>query len=185
MSTSVAIAATTQVLASILDEAIAAFSAVSSIVGNAPTTALPPDLIVTGDKEVPHLNLFLYKVSFNPGWRDSGLPSRDSDGNIVSRPPLALDLHYILSAYANSDFLPDALLGIGMQALHESPVLNRSTIRQFYRPPVTNNDPAKTLATANLADQVELIKISPMDISTEEISRLWTAFQAKYRPSAT
>ena len=40
------------------------------------------------------------------------------------------------------------------------------------------------LYTSDLADQVELMKIWPQTLTTEEISRLWTAFQAKYRPTA-
>src|SRR5262249_4361554 len=40
------------------------------------------------------------------------------------------------------------------------------------------------LFTSGLADQVEQIKICPLSLTTEEISRLWTAFQARYRPTA-
>ena len=36
---------------------------------------------------------------------------------------------------------------------------------------------------ADLADQVELCKISPRYLTTEELSRLWSALQARYRPS--
>ena len=41
------------------------------------------------------------------------------------------------------------------------------------------------LAGATLADQVEQISINPEFTSTEEMSRLWSALQARYRPSAT
>src|SRR6185503_17333002 len=34
-----------------------------------------------------------------------------------------------------------------------------------------------------LADQVELIKITPVYLTTEELSKMWTAMQARYRPS--
>ena len=40
------------------------------------------------------------------------------------------------------------------------------------------------LAASDLAEQVELIKITPQPMSTEEASKLWTAFQTNYRPSA-
>jgi hypothetical protein len=39
------------------------------------------------------------------------------------------------------------------------------------------------LFTSELAEQIEQIKIVPLSLSTEEISRMWTAFQAKYRPT--
>jgi hypothetical protein len=42
----------------------------------------------------------------------------------------------------------------------------------------------QALATSELAEQVEQIKITLESLNTEEISKLWTAFQAKYRPTA-
>ena len=35
----------------------------------------------------------------------------------------------------------------------------------------------------DLADQVELVKITPQYLSSDELSRLWTAMQARYRPT--
>jgi hypothetical protein len=40
------------------------------------------------------------------------------------------------------------------------------------------------LGEAELADQLEYVKICPQAMTTEEMSRLWSAMQAKYRPSA-
>ena len=42
--------------------------------------ALPPDRIVVGDTENPQLNLFMYHVGLNSGWRNVELPERDSGG---------------------------------------------------------------------------------------------------------
>ena len=42
----------------------------------------------------------------------------------------------------------------------------------------------RNLFTSELAEQVEQIKIVPQSLSTEEVSRMWAAFQAKYRPTA-
>jgi hypothetical protein len=42
----------------------------------------------------------------------------------------------------------------------------------------------QALSTSELAEQVEQIKITPESLSTEEMSRLWTAFQSNYRPTA-
>jgi hypothetical protein len=43
----------------------------------------------------------------------------------------------------------------------------------------------KALRASDLADQVEQIKITPETMNTEELSKLWTAFQTHYRPTAT
>jgi hypothetical protein len=187
VSTALAIAAVTKVLTTILDRTVNA-SGLSGVLEAPVTSALPPDRIPSGDSEKPHLNLFLHRVSFNAGWRDANLPSRDSAGSRVSRPPLALDLHYILSAYSDLEYQGEMLLGLGMQALHENPVLTRDEIRAVFNPPPPGVTPTEkiviALATSELADQAEMIRIVPETLPTEEISRLWTAFQAKYRPSA-
>jgi hypothetical protein len=187
LSTALAIAATTKVLTQILDNRIAAAN-LSGILEAAVTTAQPPDHVVVGDKEVPHLNLFLYEVTYNQGWRQDELPSRDSRGNPVSQPKLALDLHYLLTAYGEVDYQAEILLGLGMQAFHQTPVLAREQIRGVFEPPPAPDTlPHRILielATSGLADQAELIKIAPEQLSNEELSKLWTGFQSKYRTGA-
>ena len=41
------------------------------------------------------------------------------------------------------------------------------------------------LASSDLADRVERLEITPEFLGNEEMSKLWSALQAKYRPSAT
>lgn len=157
-----------------------------SIFGGSATTvtARPPDLIQVGANEPSQLNLFLYQVTPNAALRNTGLPARGADGaERLSNAPLALDLHYLLTAYGSQDFHPEALLGYGMQVLHEVPFLSRQMIRNTLPPGVA--DPVlNALAEADLANQLEYIKIIPQVMTTEEMSRLWSAMQAKYRPSA-
>lgn len=168
---------------------------VSDVLGsNVLVTALPPDRIDTGaNSEQTGLNLFLYQTRPNPGWRNEGLPAFDGRGQRVANPPLALDLHYFLTAYGAEELHADILLGYGMQLFHETPVLARDAIRQSLsvarvgpNPPALPTLPPalRALATSNLAEQVEQIKISPESLGAEEMSRLWTAFQAKYRLTA-
>lgn len=152
--------------------------------GNATSvTAHPPDQIVVGANESAQLNLFLYRVSPNAALRNEGLAARSAEGERLTNPPLALDLHYLLTAYGTQEFFPEALLGYGMQVLHEVPFLSRQFIRNTW--PGGGNDPVEqALAGSEVADQIEYIKVSPQTLTTEELSKLWTAFQAKYRPSA-
>jgi hypothetical protein len=150
-------------------------------------SALPPDRIKTGDAEQPQLNIFLYHVASNGGWINSELPSRDALGNRIANLPLALDLYYLLSAYGKNDFDGEILLGYAMQMLHETPVLPRAAIRTSLGgvPPVSSNLlPIGPVAAADLADQVEQIKITPQLMNTDDVWKLWTALQAPYRPTA-
>jgi hypothetical protein len=154
-------------------------------------TALPPDRVTVGAAEAPQLNVFLYHVSFNQAWRNAELPSRNASGALLSNPPLPLDLHFLMSAYGKSEFDGEILLGWAMQVLHETPVLTRSLIQttlQAMAAPVAGGAPVASelaaIATTTLAQQAELIRIVPENVSTEDIWKLWTAFQASYRATA-
>lgn len=184
MSTALAVAATSRVLSAVIDDAVAAARlTIGGILGAATTSTAPPDHILTGTKdEITHLNLFLYHVTYNQGWREVGLPTRGADGKTTNRAPLAIDLHYLLSAYSNGDYEAQILLGIGMQALHEIPVLFRQKIQAVFAAPSNAID--KALATAELANQLEIVKITPQQLGTDELSKLWTSFQSKFRVSA-
>ena len=183
MSNALAIAAVTAVLKSLLYERLG--SLYSTLGGNFQVTALAPDLILPnntpqGSQQDDTLNLFLYQVTSNSGWQNRELPSRNASGERISNPPLGLDLHYLLTAYSEEIFRAEMLLGYGMQLLHEISVLTRSTIRKALQ---TLTPQIPLLVTAGLAEQVEQIKIAPQSLSSEEISKLWSAFQSHYRPT--
>ncbi len=187
MSSPLAIAGVTAVLKDLLNDGLIG----SDLAAQVKVTAKPP---IRDPKEATNeesqLNLFLYHVSMNPGWRNSGLPSVDPAGERVGNPPLALDLHYLLTAYDARDLHAEALLGYALQLLHETPVLTRKAIRASLKTDLPGSTaagslPAHLLALTKtgLADQVESIKISSHTFGIEEMSKLWTSFQAPYRPS--
>jgi hypothetical protein len=124
-------------------------------------------------------------VTPNAGWRNEGLPARDAAGRRLTNPPLALNLHYLLSAYTAGDLNAELLLGFAMQWLHETPVLPRAAIRAALTPsPLPGTSLERALAASGLADQVEPIKITPEYLNAEEMSKLWTATQSHMRPTA-
>jgi len=186
MSSALAIAAVTATLKDLLNEGLLNHDL--SSIGSFSVTAQPPDRITTGNTEANQLNVFLYQVTPNLGWRNVGLPSRDGRGNRIANPPLALDLHYLISAYGSQDFNAEILLGYAMQLLHETPGVSREQLRIVLGipSPVDGNFvPGRfgTMSAEDLADQVELIKIAPVYLSADELSKLWTAMQSRYRPS--
>jgi hypothetical protein len=185
MSSFLAVSAVTALLRDLLNDGLVR-QRVPDILQATPTVeALPPDLVESISHGEIRLNLFLHKVSPNSGWRNVDLPSRNGDGERISDPPLALDLHYLLTAYAKQNFQAEILLGCAMQLLHETPVLLRTAIRQRQQAwSVGTDDLLKALATAELAEQAEQIKIVPHSADAEEVSKLWTGFQAHFRPTA-
>ncbi|WP_187399518.1 DUF4255 domain-containing protein [Micromonospora sp. AP08] len=176
MSTALAVAAATEALRRLLEVWLADASVDADLDGgHATVSAVPPDqLSLSGPGAMLGLNLFLHRVSLNQGWRNAGMPSVDSAGNRTANPPLALDLHLVLSAYGVGQLQPEKLLGHGMQALQQHPFITREMLGDLL--------PA-SLAAAGLSTQVELLRVAPESITGEEASRLWSAFQAKYRPS--
>jgi hypothetical protein len=191
MSSALAIASVTAVLRNLLDNGVINDQVVSSVGSAITVSAIAPDLVPVDANAPSRLNLFLYHVTPNQGWRNAGLPSRSGNGDRISNPPLALDLHYFLTAYAARDLHAEILLGHGMQVLHETPVLARQGIRRALGVPGLIEDPDSSLppdleqiALSGLDEQFETIKITPEALATEEVSKLWAAFQTHYRPSA-
>jgi hypothetical protein len=190
MSNALAIASVTAVLRDLLNNGLIDHD-VSATLGNVTVSSLAPDRIdITSQNQQSRLNLFLYQVTPNAAWRNVGLPSRNGNGERVSNAPLALNLHYLLTAYGALELHAEILLGYGMQLFHETPVLTRAAIRTALAPPSQvaggGNLPPQmqALFTSELSEQVEQIKIIPETPNTEEISRLWSAFGAPYRPTA-
>jgi hypothetical protein len=188
MSGPLAFATVTAVLKDLLNDGLVN-SDLSAILGTVKVSALPPDRIATGADEPSQLNVFLYQVTANPGWRNADLPSRSSGGDQrLSNPPLAVDLHYLLTAYGAQDLDAEVLLGYAMQLLHETPVLTRQAIRRTFRDDSPVSDrlmPASVVDRnpADLADQIEQCKLTPRYLTTDELSKLWAAMQARYRPT--
>ena len=127
MSSPLAIAAVTAALKDLLNDGLLNHDL--SPVGSISVTAVPPDRVVTGQTEPNQLNIFLYQVTPNLGWRNAGLPARDGTGVRLTAAPLALDLHYLVTAYGSQDLNAEILLGYAMHLLHETPVLTRAQLR--------------------------------------------------------
>ena len=116
------------------------------------------------------LNLFLYEVVPNPALRNIEPPAARSSSGL--HPPLALDLRYLLTAYGESDDEDTAhrLLAEAMLVLHDAPMLAPSRLEGV-------------LADAGVHLQFERVRLTPVRLPTEEVSKLWTAFQTNFRLS--
>ena len=192
MSNALAIAGTSAVLQNLLN---GVFSDPDNHWNNAglgavTVTALAPDLVPSNsnDSQGLQVNLFLHQVTPNAAWRNVDLPSVAADGRTRLRnQPLALDLHYLLTAYGTKDFEAEALLGFAVQALHLTPVLGRTEIQAALNPPLAppagNTNLNNALQLTGLADQIEMLKVTPATLGREEMAWLWTALKADYRPT--
>jgi hypothetical protein len=154
-------------------------------------TSLAPDQVQNklGNLSAPErqLNLFMHQVTHNAAWRNEGFPSLSPDGKTrLKSPPLALDLHYLLTVYGSEFWEAEAILGYALMLLHEFPVIARADIASalsLAAAKFPGNPVAQVLATSGLADQLEMIKITPETLGREELAWLWTALKADYRPT--
>jgi hypothetical protein len=177
MSNSLAVAVVTETLRQILDRGVNASLADDpstdlELAGTSVTTR-PPDRART-NQQGTQLNIFLYQTSVNAAWRNQDMPRQVRPGE-TGRPPLPLNLHYLVTAYGSDDdgasILAHRLMGRAMSILHDTPILRRGDLQA-------------ALAGADLHEQIESIHIIPLSMSVEEISKLWTSFQTQYRISA-
>jgi hypothetical protein len=182
MSNALAIATVTSAVRFLLDRALERPH--PGPVGGAKVTTIRPELLhdlTELDGAAVGVNIYLYHATPNHalGFRD--LPTRDADGMLVRRPRAALDLHYLLTFYGEDDSLDaQRLLGRTVTALAANPMLTKAVVTEAVD---RYADEAGTefLAEADLADEVEIVKLSPQPLTLEELSKLWSVFfQAPY-----
>jgi hypothetical protein len=165
MSNYLAIATVTGTLQHVLSNA-------ASVVPGAKVSTTRPDGAAPAAKD-PAINIFLYQVTPNAAYRNADLPTRRANGQLAQRPQAALILHYLLSFYGDENNLePQRLLGAAVRQLHAEPLLTHQDIVQTLA-----NPPYDTLlATSNLADQLDLVRFTPLGLSLEELSKVWSIF---------
>ena len=187
MSDYMAVGGVSAVLKALLNTGLSNGGPATVLVSPPGITNKAPDLIPTGPDEPPQLNLFMYYASINPALRNLDLPSMGSDGAQLSNPPLAINLHYLVTAYGANPFDPELLLAFAMQVFHATPVVPRDVI-QTALTALSSGSPTneqQLISASTLASQIEHIRITPETLTTEEIYRLWTAFQTHYRPTTS
>lgn len=186
MTTAFGLAAVTRVLQGLLKEKLDEqdLAAALADVEDVRVTALAPDL-VDADPTDAQLNLFLYAIRPDGAWRNTELPARGPRGDRQRDAPLALDLSYLLTAYAGGPLHAEVLLGHAALALHETPVLSSKRIRQALTVDDADEDAGllSLLAASELDDQVESVRVTHSELTTDELFRLWSAFDGAYRPT--
>lgn len=170
MSNAFAIAAVTATLRSLITRGLPDLP-------NANITTMPPDKArAAGAADVDQINIFLYQTMPNAAWRNMDLPRQVRPGE-TAQPPVALNLYYLITAFGkgNEDTLSHQWLGQTVSVLHDHALLGAQEIRD-----ATEHD----FPASDLHQQVERLRITPQPLSIDDISKLWTAFQAPYRISA-
>jgi len=179
MESALALASVTAILKDVLENGLASRAVTSALGGDAAVSTLPPDRVKSGAEERCQLNLFLYAVAPRQTLHLNG------------ERPLAVELHYLVTAYGQQDLQAEVLLGHALQLLHANRVITRDGINAALsglsqrRQRGQTAAPLAALEHSDLGRRVDRLEIEPTFLSADDISKLWSAFQATYRPSAS
>jgi hypothetical protein len=110
------------------------------------------------------LSLYLYRVTMNEHLRNIPRINHTFDANA----PLAVDLHYLMTVWANNALAEHTILSWAMRELYRHPILDKSSL--------------SSEADWNTADVVQLI---PAELSNEDIMRIWDALDPPYHLSVS
>lgn len=133
------------------------------------------------DTSTTRINLFLYKVTRSASLSNQEIPGHGHPA-AFGRPPLSLELHYLLTAYGTSsdkhdDFVDETLaqylLGSAMRVLHDYPVITEEL----------EDSTSQPILDQSLHGQFEQMKITLEPVSLEDVTTIWTALTLPYRLS--
>lgn len=143
----------------------------SDLYPQVPTTTLPTcDFQLVSSGQLTEfsptgtvITAYLFRIGIDPRLRNTGSAARPGD---PATRPLALELHYLLTAWADSPLAEQAVLSWVMLQLHQRPLLDRSI-----------------LTVEGGWDVGDEIQIVPSELSHEDMMRIWDALDPAYRLS--
>lgn len=116
--------------------------------------------------EVTNMNttvsLYLYRITIDEYLRNKNLPNQSPE----SYPPLSLNLHYLLTIWADSSLAEQVIAAWVMNEIHHHPIMDVSM-----------------LSSDGEWKQDEVVQITPAELSTEDMMRIWDSLAPNYHLS--
>ncbi|HYC93807.1 MAG TPA: DUF4255 domain-containing protein [Thermoanaerobaculia bacterium] len=134
---------------------------------SAPVSVAPLDVAVTTITG-KRVNLFLYKIDESAALKNMDLRSHPRS---FGRPPLALELHYLVTAYGENEedqVETQQILGEAMRVLHDHAV-------------ILGND----VLDPDLQNEIEHVKLYLEPMTLEDLTKIWSASTKPYRTSVS
>lgn len=108
------------------------------------------------------VTLFLFRITQNEHLRTHKLPTDPPQAN----PPLSVDLHYLLTVWADNALAEQTVTSWAMRELQMHPVMDSSALS-----PEAGWGPA------------DVVQFIPAELTNEELMRVWDLLQPKYHLS--
>ncbi|HYP27438.1 MAG TPA: DUF4255 domain-containing protein [Blastocatellia bacterium] len=154
------IAAVSETLAVVLTDAL-------SILDGQPRAELH-DLQFDTPPATAQLTLFLFEIGEDPSARNRPrIRNIDPPDFEVRKPPVALLLRYLLTAWGGDQVSAQLILGRAIQVLYDKAILSGPDLKGV------------------LANTDEVLKVTMSPLSLEERTRVWHAVQKPYRLSVS
>jgi hypothetical protein len=151
------IAAVSETLQDVLNNAVSSLGStaeLSNLQGNIPTN---PAI----------LTLFLFEVAEDPSARNKPRIRNTSGSNaVITKPPMALVLRYLVTAWGGDRLTEHKLLGRAMQVLYDGALIG-----------------GPDLTGGTLQGSEEVLKVTLLPLTLEERTRVWYSVQRPYRLS--
>lgn len=172
MSNTLALAAVTATLRHQLDGELTAAAARNEGVVGARTFSGPPG--------TPHAGVnagafvYLYRTMEHPSARNRDLAIRDENGGVTNRPVAAMMLRYLITCFGDEAALePTRVMGVIATYLHAVPTITPAMVQA-----AQGSGQFPFLAFADLDEQIELVRITPVQLSDEDLNRIWSMLPA-------
>jgi hypothetical protein len=140
--------------------------AMSTLPARPPPIAQIHDLRGVIPTSPPLLTLFLYEICEDPSMRNRPrVREPDGSGYQLRKPPMALILRYLITAWAGDRITEQRMLGRVMHALYDEAILSG------------------TMLTGSLAGLDEPLNVTLAPLTLDEKARVWWSIQQPYRLS--
>ena len=152
-------------------EVIAAVSdTMKAVLKDALTTSIPTAAVEFLDVDAPPatetLTIFLFEVGEDPSARNHARVRETEPPNMkIRKPPMALLLRYMMTAWGGDQLTQQKILGRTLQALYDKPILSGIDLQGVLQ----NTD--------------ETLKVTLSSLNLEERTRVWQSVQKPYHLS--
>jgi hypothetical protein len=159
-----ALAETGETLINVIWEAIQADPDLVALINSKNLITLDPPKDDPQNNQTPLLSIYLYRIVEDPYMKNQ-CPVEGTGGRL-RRPPLTLDLFYMITPLLKAPHDQQVVLGKIMQVLHDRPTLEGSDLN------------------GSLQTSDERMRVVFNPVTLEEAARVWQALETAYRLSA-
>jgi hypothetical protein len=117
-------------------------------------------------KDPAKLTVFLYEIAEDAPSRNRGPVRSDTPGGpVVHKPPMALLLRYLITAWGGDQVTQHQMMGNALQTLYDHPILDGTRL------------------TGTLAGTTDALHLTLTPLTLDQKSYVWFALQKSYRLS--